>query len=150
MPRDTPADPQPTPAEPRATPYQVARQRALELAKAQATDTEIAAVLRSELATTRPKAVMVASEIDRRVRQWADDGLLDDSRTAGRMVALQRLVELAEDAEPKVSAQAAIFLARYQAEPAAKPLRDLARKLSTMDAEELQAYLADLASGVRG
>lgn len=74
-------------------PTQAAKARALELAKVQATDEEIEAVLRCEFAACRPARIQ-ASELRKRLRDWA--AALQDARVAGRLLPLEALRRAAE------------------------------------------------------
>lgn len=65
-----------------------AKKRALDLARVQATDEEIKAVLRVEYEMGKVVA-------ERRVSGWAAKGLLDDARTAGRLLPLEALRDAA-------------------------------------------------------
>ena len=150
MDSQTPGDPEGDPGETQEapeTPYMRARARAIGLAKAGASDDEIAAVLRSELSTTRPRAIMTATEVDRRLQQWARDGILEDARTAGRLAPLEALLDAATFGDGRDRVAAASYLAKRQDDPAGPALAALLRRLKDMTPEQLAAYVAEHAGG---
>lgn len=72
--------------------HQKAKTRAMAAARAQATDEEVEAVLRSELGLTKRDA-------RRRVRGWVRRGALADARTVGRLLPLESLARAAEEGD---------------------------------------------------
>lgn len=67
-----------------------ARNRALDLAAVQASDEEIAAALRAEFYAPRPP-LLTRGQITRFLRDLSKGGILEDARTAGRLMPLEAL-----------------------------------------------------------
>lgn len=67
-----------------------ARHRALDLAAIQATDDEIGAALRAEFYAVRP-VQLTRGQITRFLRDLSKGGILEDARTAGRLLPLDAL-----------------------------------------------------------
>lgn len=127
----------------------VARRRALELARAQATDEEVAAALRDELASSSPPVVSKGA-ITRIVRELAKKvgpaklSKLDDARVAGRLAPLVSLLQTASDPDARDRTAAAQALARRSEKDLDAEHKRAMAKLAAMSPRERQAYAEEL------
>ena len=137
------------PAKPPETGEERCKRRALELARAQATDEEVAAALRDELATTDPP-ILARDKITRVLRALtlkvgkAKASKLDDARTAGRLAPLVSLLQAAQDPQARDRTAAAQALARRDEKDAGGELKRMLVQLAGMSPAERAAYASEV------
>lgn len=110
-----------------------AKTRALSAARAQATDPEIVDVLRADCGLGKRDA-------ERRVKGWAKKGLLEATRTAGRLLPIECLLERAKAGDTT----AAVQLARREEKDQTGEVQRLVKQLASMSPAERLAFLGEM------